>query len=106
MSRTAGRSPAGHVWPVTALRISVMLDALHSGRVVARITWSARSKSASLTRFAAARLTSFVFPASASLLLAVGDDDLIVADGYQVGLGHGAAGLVSQFQFRHVVIAA
>ena len=106
MRRTAGRSPAGHVWPVTALRISVMLDALHSGCVVARTIWSARSTSASLTRFAAARLDLPRAPAERVVALGLGDDDLIVADGYEVGLGHGAAGGVSQFQFRHVVIAA
>jgi hypothetical protein len=97
MSRTAGSCSAGHVWPVTAFRISVMLDALHSGRVVARTTWSARSTSASLTRFAAARLTSRALPASASLAFRLGNDDLIVADRYEVGLCDWDAGGVPQF---------
>jgi glycosyltransferase involved in cell wall biosynthesis len=74
MNRTAGRSPAGHVWPVTALRISVMLDVLHSGRVVARITWSARSTSASLTRFAGRALGKGFAAADGDIIVALDTD--------------------------------
>ena len=45
-------------------------------------------------------------PRERIVALGLGDDDLIVADGDEVGLGHGVAGGVSQFQFRHVVIPA
>jgi hypothetical protein len=45
-------------------------------------------------------------PAECVVALGLGDDDLVVGDGDEVGLGCRAAGDVLQFQFRYVVIAA